>query len=89
MEDANYLMQLSLEMGLKFTDYNRNIGHYFPNFTACDTWRKVKASHKNKNIRVLRHEDLYGMTIILAVGLGISSFIFIMELTTHKIKNRM
>ena len=88
MEDANYLMQLSLEMGLKFTDYQRNIGHYYQNFTACDSWSKVKVSHKNKDTVVLQYDDFYGLLIILAVGLGISTLTFIIEITTRKIKNR-
>ena len=88
VEDANYLMQLSLEMGLKFTDYQRNIGHYHQNFTACDTWNAVKASHKNKDLVVLQYDDFYGLFILLAVGLGISSITMIIEVTTHKIKNR-
>ena len=89
LEDANSLMQLSLEMGLKFTDYQRNIGHYHHNFTACDTWNKVKASHKNKDLVVLQYYDFYGLFILLGVGLGISSVTVIMEVTAHKMKNRI
>ena len=87
LEDANYLMQLSLEMGLKFTDYQRNIGHYHHNFTACDTWNKVKASQKNKEIVVLQYDDFYGLFILLAVGLGLSSLAFIVEIATQKVMN--
>ena len=60
-------MQLSLEMGLKFTDYQRNIGHYHRNFTACDTWNKVKASHKNRAFVVLKYDDFYGLLMLLLV----------------------
>ena len=79
-------MQLSLEMGLKFTDIKRNFGNYLPNSTKCNTWGDVKASHRNKsNLVVLNYDDIYGLLIILTVGLSGSSFIFIAELLINKI----
>ena len=89
LSDANNLLQLSFEMGLKFTDYFRNIGHYVPNATKCDSWTGVKASHRNKgHLVVLNYDDIYGLLIILAVGLSSSSIIFISEVVVHKILKR-
>ena len=89
LSDANNLIQLSLEMGLKFADYTRNMGEYVPNATKCDTWTDVKASHKNKDhLVVLNYDDIYGLLIILAVGLPGSLIIFIAELVMHKMMKR-
>ena len=89
MSDANSLIQLSLEMGLKFADYTRNMGEYVPNATKCDTWTDVKASHRKKDhLVVLNYDDIYGLLIILAVGLPGSLIIFIAELVMHKMMKR-
>ena len=85
MSDANSLVQLSFEMGLKFADYAKNMGEYVPNATKCETWTEVKASHRNKDdLVVLNYDDTYGLLIILAVGLSGSLIIFIAELVMHK-----
>ena len=85
MQDANFLMQLSLEMGLKFTDMKRDLGNYLPNATRCNSWTDVKASHRNKDHLVVLHfDDIYGLIIVLAVGLSLSSLIFLLEAVMHK-----
>ena len=89
LSDANHLWQLSEEMGLKFTDYARNIEEYVQNATKCDKWTDVKASHKNKDhIVVLNYDDIYGLLIILAIGLTGSLIIFIAEYIMNKMMNR-
>ena len=89
LSDANNLIQLSLEMGLKFADYVRNMGEYVPNATKCDSWTDVKASHRNKDhLVVLNYDDIYGLLIILAVGLSGSSIIFIAEVVMVEIMKR-
>ena len=87
LADANYLLQLSLEMGLKFTDYGRNIGHYIPNATKCDTWNDVEISHRTKSpLVVLNYDDIYGLLIIFGAGI-IGSFATLgVEVLVHNIR---
>ena len=86
LSDANNLLQLSLEMGLKFADYARNMGEYVPNATKCNTWTEVKASHRNRSQLVaLKFDDIYGVLIILAAGLTSSLIIFVAEVIVSKI----
>ena len=76
-------------MGLKITYIKRNIGNYLPNATRCNTWTDIKASHINKDHRVvLNYKDIYGLLIIVAVGLSGSSIIFITEVVMHRITKR-
>ena len=76
-------------MGLKITYIKRNIGNYLPNATRCNTWTDIKASHRNKDHRVvLNYKDIYGLLIIVAVGLSGSSIIFITEVVMHRITKR-
>ena len=71
-------------MGLKFTDFQRNIGHYIPNATQCNTWTDVKASHRNKdNLVILNYDDIYGLLIVLALGVSSSCIIFIAEVVIN------
>ena len=89
LSDANNLLQFSLEMGLKFADYTRNLGEYVPNATKCDSWTDVKASQRNKDhLVVLNYDDIYGLLIILAVGLSGSSIIFTAEVVMLEIMKR-
>ena len=74
-------------MGLKFTDIERNLGNYLPNASRCGTWGDVKASHKNKDhYMVLNYDDIYGLLIILAVGLFATLIIFIAEIVMKRLK---
>ena len=55
-------------MGLFAQDH---IEEYIPNSTKCMTWQDVKASHEKDNPQVVvRLDDIYGMAILLALGLG-------------------
>ena len=45
LADANYLWHMSFQMGLRFTDVERQYEHYFPNSTKCSDWSDVKRSH--------------------------------------------
>ena len=84
MQDANFLTQLGIEMGL--FDFKRLLENHVPNATKCNTWGDVKASHRNKDhLVVLNYDDIYGLLIILAVGLSGSSIIFIAEVVMLEI----
>ena len=57
-----------------------------PNSTECDTWQKIRASHRveDQNVTV-RIEDTLGMLIVLASGFGVSLVIMTVEFLTKGI----
>ena len=51
-----------------------------PNSTKCMTWQDVKASHETDNPEVvIRIDDIYGMMILLATGLGGAMVVLTLE----------
>ena len=51
------------------------------------TWPEVKASHETDSPTVIiKIENIYGMLILLAVGLGGSLIVFILELLIRALK---
>ena len=61
-------------------DMTDDIEDYLPNSTKCMTWQDVKASHEKDNPQVVvRLDDIYGMVIILALGLGGAVVAFTVE----------
>ena len=86
VQDANFLTQLSMEMGLS---KERVLEKHLPNATKCSSWIDVRATHRNKDhLVVINYDDIYGILIILAVGLSGSSIIFIIEVVVGEIKKR-
>ena len=87
MQDFNYLMDLMNQMDL---DFSRNrILDYLPNSTNCMTWPDVKASHETDSPTVIiRMENIYGMMVLLAVGLGGSLIVFFLEFFIRALKER-
>ena len=64
-------------MGLQWTEYI--IEDYVPNSTKCMTWQ-VKASHEIEDPQVVMSlDDIYGMAILLALGLGAAVMVFCRE----------
>ena len=52
-----------------------------PNSTKCMTWQDVKASHETDSPEiVIRIDDIYGMVILLAMGLGGALVVLTLEL---------
>ena len=73
------------QMDLEFS--RSRILHYLPNSTNCMTWPEVKASHETDSPTVIiKIENIYGMLILLAVGLGGSFIVFILELFMRALK---
>ena len=67
--------QLDLEFSINRTP------DLFPNATKCMTWQGVKASHETDNSEVIiRADDIYGMIILLAMGLSGALIVLILEL---------
>ena len=87
MQDFNYLMDLMNQMDLEFS--RNRILDYLPNSTNCMTWPEVKASHETDSPTVIiKIENIYGMLILLAVGLGGSLIVFILELFVRALKEQ-
>ena len=75
MNDANTLINLAKEMGLIDLSYFNNM----PNATKCSTIKDIYQSHVN-DLVILEVGDIYGMLIILALGLGVSLVSFMFEI---------
>ena len=43
-----------------------------PNFTKCSTWKDIKESHASTKLVELHIHDVYGMLILLFIGLAMS-----------------
>ena len=75
MNEANTLISLAKEMGLIDLSYFNNM----PNATKCGTIKDIYQSHVN-DLVILEVGDIYGMLIILALGLGVSLVSFMLEI---------
>ena len=66
-------------MGMIDAGYN----NYMPNATECTTFNDIKKSHlgKNKTI-IIETNDIYGMLILLGLGIVTAAIIFIAETIT-------
>ena len=63
---------------------------HLPNATKCSTWNDVKQSHTIKDQKVVvQLEDIYGMIIILTVGLSGSVVVMIVELLSKALLKKM
>ena len=63
-------------MGLIDAGYN----NYMPNATKCTTFNDIKRSHQGKNQTVIIEvNDIYGMLILLGLGIGVAMIISIAE----------
>ena len=59
--------------------WNEGIKQYSPNATKCLTWQDVKASHETSSIMVITMKEIYGMMILLTLGLRGAMAAFLME----------
>ena len=83
MEDFNNLVDLKDQMGLEFSQ--DGIEDYLPHATKCLTWQDVKASHETDTTLVITTENIYGIFILLALGLGGAMTVFFAECLTKAI----
>ena len=79
LEDFNFLLDLKDQMGLEFSQ--DGIENFIPNATKCMNWQGVKLSHKTNGILVITMGDIYGITILFALGIGIAIVCFLFS--TH------
>ena len=65
-------------MGFSF---ERELSYHLPNATKCLTWQDVKQTHAAKDQRVVvKLDDIYGMVILLALGLSSAVMLVLVEL---------
>ena len=83
LEDFNFLLDLKDQMGLEFSQ--DGIENFIPNATKCMNWQGVKLSHKTNGTLVITMEDIYGITILFALGIGIAIVCFLFEWMSKKI----
>ena len=78
MDDFNYLVGIRKQMGFSFQN---ELHRKLPNATKCLTWSDVNRSHMIKDQkRVVQLEDIYGMMLLLAVGLSGAAVVLMLEL---------
>ena len=54
---------------------------FLPNSTKCDSWGKIKASHKSSESVELKLSEVYGMLFLLSFGLLVAMVLFTWEKT--------
>ena len=51
-----------------------------PNSTKCATWQDIKTSHLTKDPKtVLQLEDIFGMVVLLMIGINLAILTFFAE----------
>ena len=67
LDDANKLISLAIESGLMEAEFKK----YVPFASKCLTHADVQKSHIGKDNKVVfKLENIYGMIILLTLGLG-------------------
>ena len=82
MDDANELIGLANQMGF----FDDKVQKYTPNASRCLTKSAIMETNREKHgqKRVLRLTDIYGMLLILSVGLAGGLMGFAAEHIAHK-----
>ena len=85
MEDANELIYRAVESGLIAAKLKKSQ----PNATHCLSHADVQRSHFGKGQKVVfKIGNIYGMIILLSIGLGVATLTLIVELTIYKSSTR-
>ena len=81
LEDANELIRRAVESGL----IAEKLREHLPNATQCVSHADVQRSHFGKGQKVVfKIGNIYGMIMLLSIGLGIATLIMLAELTVYK-----
>ena len=76
LDDANKLIDLAKQLDI----INLAIQKHIPNATKCSTWSAVHESHWGKGeLAEFKVENIFGIMILLAIGLGGSLIIAVLE----------
>ena len=76
LEDVNEGITLAREIGLIDAQFRK----YVPHAKKCNTHARVRQSHYDKvagTVEVFQLKNIYGMLMLLAMGLGSSACSFI------------
>ena len=85
LEDANELIHRAVESGL----IAEKMKEHLPNATQCVSHADVQRSHFGKGQKVVfKIGNIYGMIILLSIGLGVATLTLIVEQTIHKSSTR-
>ena len=85
LEDANELIHRAVESGL----IAEKMKEHLPNATQCVSHADVQRSHFGKGQKVVfKIGNIYGMIILLSIGLGVATSIAMAELTVYKVSTR-
>ena len=72
----NNFIDLAKKMGL----INKSFFKYLPNGTICNTINDIYESHmKNNHTVIVRLNDIYGMLVLLGLGVGLALITFTAE----------
>ena len=72
----NYFIDLAKQMGL----IQKSFFNYLPNGTICSTVNDVYESHmENDHTVTVKLNDIYGMLVLLGLGVGLALIIFTAE----------
>ena len=78
LDDVNNLVNMASQMGLM----DSILKNALPNATKCSTLQDIQASHMETDRRVvIEFEDIYGVILIPAFGLGLALMAIIAERT--------
>ena len=81
LDDANKLIDIAIESGWFDAEFSK----YLPNATKCLRHDDVQWSHCETDQRVVfKIDNIYGMIILLAIGLGMATLIAIAEPVVYK-----
>ena len=82
LEDTNELILLAHQMGLIDRLFKNNEG----NATKCSTRSGVRSTNTERDQkRVLEIKDIYGMLILITIGLSGALLVFVGECIIHKV----
>ena len=86
MDDANGLIYLANQIGL----IDEGLRRMTPNASKCLTRGAVEETNisLSREMRVLRIEDIYGMLVILSIGLGGALLVCVTEGVVYKISSK-
>ena len=81
LNDANELINLANQMGL----IDKVLQSKTSNASKCLTRSAVEETNvsQSEKMRILRIEDIYGMLVILSIGLGGALLVFTTECIVH------
>ena len=78
LNQFNYFIHLAKEMGLILKSYYTHL----PNATKCNTITDMLQSHAEQNQKAtVEVNDIYGMLVLLGLGLCVAHIVLLAELT--------